>query len=102
MLEIEVGRKEKEAGKEPKKMARQQKKDLQEQVEKEWAQMKERHTADVEMWSAKCSKLVPGGTKKKDLPPKPKLGKKLQVLAINDGDDDEGDEVEEEPVDDEA
>lgn len=53
--------------------------EMKEEIEKEWAKMEERHVADVEVWSAECSKLHDVGVKKKDLPLKPKLGKKPQV-----------------------
>jgi hypothetical protein len=70
---------------------------LREQVEAEWAAMKEQHAAEVEPWTEECTKLLQAGTRKKDLPPKPKLGKKPQIPVI----DDEDDDVEEEPGDDE-
>ncbi|KAJ7511036.1 hypothetical protein B0H11DRAFT_1700953 [Mycena galericulata] len=97
VVDIEKGREEKEAGKEAKKVARQKKKEMREEVEKEWAAMKVRHLAAVEKWSAERSKLLEGGVKKRDLPPKPKLGKKPSLPVV----DDEEDEVEEERIDDE-
>ncbi|KAJ7765435.1 hypothetical protein DFH07DRAFT_770146 [Mycena maculata] len=90
---IEEGRKVKEAGKEAKKVAREKKKQMREEIEREWAAMKERHVADVEAWSQECSKLFQEGVRKKDLPPKPKLGKKPTLPAV----DDEDDELEDEP-----
>ncbi|KAJ6503611.1 hypothetical protein C8R45DRAFT_818062 [Mycena sanguinolenta] len=96
VMEMEEGRLAKEAGKEAKKAARERRKELKEQLEKEWAVMKERHAVEVEIWSAECSKLVGEGVKKKDLPPKPKLGKKPTVPVADDDEDD----VEEEPMDD--
>jgi hypothetical protein len=91
---IEDARRAREDGKEAKKIARQKKKDLREEIEREWAAMKERHAAEVEDWSAECSNLLAAGAKK-DLPPKPKIGKKPQIPVV----DDEDDELEEEPND---
>jgi hypothetical protein len=68
---------------------------MKEEIEKEWVRMKQCHAVEVEAWSTKCSELTAGGAKKKDLPPKPKLGKKPQVPAADDDEEDE----EEEPVD---
>ncbi|KAJ7767980.1 hypothetical protein DFH07DRAFT_769490 [Mycena maculata] len=93
---IEEGRKAREAEKEAKKVARQRRKELKEEIEREWAAMKERHAAEVEAWSEECSKLLGVGTRKKDLPPKPKLGKKPVIPVV----DDEEDKLEEEPMDD--
>jgi hypothetical protein len=93
VLEMEEGRVAKEAGKEAKKAARERRKELKERLEREWAAMKERHAAEVEIWSAECSKLVAEGVKKKDLPPKPKLGKKPTIPVVDDEDDDLEDEV---------
>ncbi|KAJ7751547.1 hypothetical protein DFH07DRAFT_745381, partial [Mycena maculata] len=90
---IEEGRKVKEAGKEVKKVTREKKKQMREEIEREWATMKERHVADVEAWSQECSKLFQEGVRKKDLPPKPKPGKKPTLPAV----DDEDDELEDEP-----
>ncbi|KAJ7659791.1 hypothetical protein DFH06DRAFT_1130547 [Mycena polygramma] len=86
--EINVVKRVKEAGKEAKKAARQH-----EDLEKEWAQMKLRHAAEVEAWSLTCSELLNAGTKKKDLPPKPKLGLKPQLPVEEDVEEDEEDEV---------
>ncbi|KAJ7431569.1 hypothetical protein B0H11DRAFT_1941445 [Mycena galericulata] len=83
-------------GKEASKAARQWKKALRDEVEREWAEMKRQHVTNVEAWAEECSRLLEGGTKNKDLPPKPKLGKKPQAPVV----DDEEDEVEEEPRDD--
>ncbi|KAJ6471459.1 hypothetical protein C8R45DRAFT_836416 [Mycena sanguinolenta] len=94
---IEDGKKAKEAGKEAKKAARQHRKELKERIEAEWAEMKECHAAEVEAWSEECSSLLGAGSKKKDLPPKPKIGKKPQIPAM----DDEEDDMEEEQQDDE-
>ncbi|KAF7352031.1 hypothetical protein MVEN_01165400 [Mycena venus] len=92
---IEEGRKAKEVGKEAKKVARQKRKELREEIEREWGAMKERHVAEVEAWSEECSGLLQEGTRKKDLPPKPKLGKKPTLPAA----DDDEDELEEEEAD---
>jgi hypothetical protein len=54
------------------------------------------HTVKLEAWMEECAQLVEGGTRKKDLSPKPKLGKKPQLPVLNDDED----EVEEEPMDD--
>lgn len=94
--ELDEGRKAKEAGKQANMIARQHKKEKKEQIEREWAAMKERHIAKVEAWSMKCSQLLQNGIKKKDLPPKPKLGKK-PVLPVEDN---EEDDLEEEQIDD--
>ncbi|KAJ7304843.1 hypothetical protein DFH08DRAFT_945056 [Mycena albidolilacea] len=76
-----------------KKAARERRKELKERLEREWAAMKERHAAEVEIWSVECSKLVAEGVKKKDLPPKPKPGKKPTVPVVDDEDDDLEDKV---------
>ncbi|KAJ7722553.1 hypothetical protein DFH07DRAFT_783795 [Mycena maculata] len=89
---LEEGRRAKEAGKEAKKVARQRRKELREVVEKEWAEMKCKHAEKVEAWEKECEALTKGGARKKDLPPKPKLGKKPQVPAEEDVDDDEEEE----------
>ncbi|KAJ7301742.1 hypothetical protein DFH08DRAFT_827282 [Mycena albidolilacea] len=83
----------KAADKEAKKLERGHKKVLQAELDKEWAEMKEQHRKAVEVWSAECSKLVVKGVRKKDLPPKPKLGKKPKLLVVG---NDESDEEEEE------
>ncbi|KAJ7449377.1 hypothetical protein B0H11DRAFT_1877798 [Mycena galericulata] len=93
--EIEAEKKTKAAGKEAKKAERQRRKEMKEELEKEWVGMKQRHAVDVEEWSTKCSELTAEGVKKKDLPPKPKLGKKPQVPAADGEEEDE----EEEPAD---
>ncbi|KAJ7443907.1 hypothetical protein B0H11DRAFT_1931332 [Mycena galericulata] len=93
--DIEEGKKAKEAGKEAKKVARQRRKEQKEKIEREWVAMKERHVAEVEAWSTARSKLLRDGVKKKDLPPKPKLGKKPNLPVV----DDEEDDLEEELID---
>jgi hypothetical protein len=52
----------------------------------------------VEAWEKECAELTKLGTKKKDLPSKPKLGKKPQLPAL----DDEEDDVEDEPIEDDG
>ncbi|KAJ7195477.1 hypothetical protein GGX14DRAFT_377056 [Mycena pura] len=91
--EMNTARRVKDAGKEANKVARLRKKELREEMEKEWAQMKERHVAEVEAWSQTCSELLAAKTKKKDLPPKPKLGKKPQVPVEEDEEEDVDDEM---------
>lgn len=91
--------KAKEAGQEVKKAVRERKKALREQLEKEWAEMKRQHTVKLEAWTEECAQLLEGGTRKKDIPPKPKLGKKPQLPVLDDAGDDDEDEVEE-PMDD--
>jgi hypothetical protein len=92
VVEVEETRKAKAAGKEANKLARQQKKAAQEEVERKWVEMKREHIAAVEIWSAECEKLVKQGTKKKDLPSKPKLGKKPAVPVIDDEDTEQEDD----------
>ncbi|KAJ7165293.1 hypothetical protein C8R46DRAFT_900560 [Mycena filopes] len=91
--EMGVAKKVKDADKEAKKAARQRKKELREELEKEWAMMKERHAAEVEIWSQTCTKLLAAKMKKKDLPPKPKLGKKPQIPVEEDNEDNVEEEV---------
>ncbi|KAF8177506.1 hypothetical protein K438DRAFT_1939026, partial [Mycena galopus ATCC 62051] len=91
--EMNAAKRVKDAGKEAKKVARQRRKKLREELEKEWAQMKEQHVAEVEAWSKTCTELLAAKTKKKDLPPKPKLDKKPQIPVKEDEDDDVDDEV---------
>ncbi|KAJ7776818.1 hypothetical protein DFH07DRAFT_731535 [Mycena maculata] len=95
LKEIQANWTAKEARKEAKKAERQRKKEAREEIEKEWAEMKWKHAVLVEAWEAECAGLVEMGTRKKDLPPKPKLGKKPQLPAV----DDEEEEEEEEPID---
>ncbi|KAJ7310055.1 hypothetical protein DFH08DRAFT_823332 [Mycena albidolilacea] len=90
--ELDEGRKSKAADKEAKKLERERKKVLQAELDKEWAEMKERHRKAVEAWSADCSKLVAEGVRKKDLPPKPKLGKKPKLPVVEDNESDEEEE----------
>ncbi|KAJ6459129.1 hypothetical protein C8R47DRAFT_994810 [Mycena vitilis] len=94
--EIEARKMAKAASKEANKVARQRRKELKEEMEKEWVRMKQRHAAAVELWSLRCSDLLAGGSKKKDLPPKPKLGRKPQVPAVDDDEEDEEEELIEE------
>jgi hypothetical protein len=68
-------------------------------MEKEWVQIRERHTAEVEAWSQTCLELLAGKTKKKDLPPKPKLGKKPQI-PVEEVEEDEEEDVDDEVMDD--
>ncbi|KAJ7708478.1 hypothetical protein B0H14DRAFT_3903025 [Mycena olivaceomarginata] len=70
------------------------KKEAREEVEKEWAEMKRKHAVLVGAWEKECAGLTELGTKKKDLPSKPKLGKNPQLPAV----DDEEDDVEKEPM----
>ncbi|KAJ6535732.1 hypothetical protein B0H19DRAFT_963687 [Mycena capillaripes] len=93
LKELEEARQAKAAGKEANKLERERKKAMLAEIEKEWVEMRRGHAAAVEVWSTECSKLLEMGTKKKDLPPKPKLGKKPKVPVA---DDDESDEEEEE------
>ncbi|KAJ7840387.1 hypothetical protein B0H14DRAFT_3869489 [Mycena olivaceomarginata] len=76
------------------KVERQRKKEAREEVEKEWAEMKRKHAVLVEAWEKECAGLTELGTKKKDLPSKPTLGKNPQLPAV----DDEEDDVEKEPM----
>ncbi|KAJ6525391.1 hypothetical protein B0H19DRAFT_1199109 [Mycena capillaripes] len=88
LKEIETNRSAREAGKEATKVERQRKKEAREEVEKEWAEMKRKHAVLVEAWEKECAGLTELGTKKKDLPYKPKLGKKPQLPAVDDEEDD--------------
>jgi hypothetical protein len=91
--EMSMAKRVKDAGKEANKVARLRKKELREEMEKEWAQMKERHAAEVEAWPQTCSELLVAKTKKKDLPPKPKPGKKPQIPVEEDEEEDVDNEV---------
>ncbi|KAK7035177.1 hypothetical protein R3P38DRAFT_3351342 [Favolaschia claudopus] len=82
----------KEAGKEKKRVERERRKELRAEIEQEWAEMKHQHNAAVENWTSECSKLQETGLRKKDLPPKPKLGKKPKLPVVEDEDEDEEDE----------
>ncbi|KAK6974220.1 hypothetical protein R3P38DRAFT_3239715 [Favolaschia claudopus] len=81
-----------EAGKEKKRVERERRKELRAEIEQEWAEMKHQHNAAVENWTSECSKLQETGLRKKDLPPKPKLGKKPKLPVVEDEDEDEEDE----------
>ncbi|KAK7041167.1 hypothetical protein R3P38DRAFT_2768545 [Favolaschia claudopus] len=87
--EIKEGKRAKEAGKEKKRVERERRKELRAEIEQEWAEMKHQHNAAVENWT---SKLQETGLRKKDLPPKPKLGKKPKLPVMEDEDEDEEDE----------
>jgi hypothetical protein len=75
-VSVTVARKER---KERKKLERECKKEKKLEIEKKEAEMKCGHAELVEAWIAGCSRLTELGTKKKDLPPTPKLGKKPKV-----------------------
>ncbi|KAK6996308.1 hypothetical protein R3P38DRAFT_3287822 [Favolaschia claudopus] len=90
--EINEGKRAKEAGKEKKRVERERRKELRAEIEQEWAEMKHQHNAAVENWTSECSKLQETGLRKKDLPPKPKLGKKPKLPVVEDEDEDEEDE----------
>jgi hypothetical protein len=90
--ELVEGRKSKAADKEAKTLERECKKVLQAELDKEWTETKERHGKAVEVWSAECSKLVAKGVRKKDLPPKPKLGKKPKLPVVEDNESDKEEE----------
>ncbi|KAJ6477513.1 hypothetical protein C8R45DRAFT_833358 [Mycena sanguinolenta] len=93
LQEIQRDRSAKEAGKEAKRAERQRRKEAREEIEKEWAEMKRKHAVLVAAWEEECDRLMKLGTKKKDLPSKPKLGKKLQLPAMEDEEDDLEDEL---------
>ncbi|KAJ7126223.1 hypothetical protein C8R44DRAFT_734109 [Mycena epipterygia] len=93
VVAIEDERKRKEAGKDAKKADRERKKELKAKLEQEWAEMKQKHAAQVETWTRHCSDLLATGTRKKDHPPKPKLGKKPQLPAEEDDEDEMEDEI---------
>ncbi|KAJ7655547.1 hypothetical protein DFH06DRAFT_992156 [Mycena polygramma] len=79
---IEEGRKAKVAGKEAKKVEREKKKERRAEIESEWKAMKTKHAADVKAWEVDCARLLESGTRKKDLLPKPKLGKKPKLPVV--------------------
>ncbi|KAJ7883672.1 hypothetical protein B0H14DRAFT_2564749 [Mycena olivaceomarginata] len=92
--EIETNRSAREAGKEAKKVERQRMKEARDEIEKEWAEMKKKHAVLVEEWEKECTGLIQLGTSKKDLSSKLKLGRKPQLPAIDDKEDDiEEDEI---------
>ncbi|KAJ7707108.1 hypothetical protein B0H14DRAFT_3643855 [Mycena olivaceomarginata] len=92
--EIETNRSAREAGKEAKKVERQRMKEARDEIEKEWAEMKKKHAVLVEEWEKECTGLIQLGARKKDLSSKPKLGRKPQLPAIEDEEDDtEEDEI---------
>ncbi|KAJ7123908.1 hypothetical protein C8R46DRAFT_928097 [Mycena filopes] len=89
---VEEGRKVKVAGKEAKKLERERKKELRVEIEREWMAIKEPHTAAVEVWSETCARLLESGTKKKNLPHKPKLGKKPKLPVVEEKEESEEEE----------
>jgi predicted aminopeptidase len=95
VLAVEEGRKTKAAGKERKKLERARKKEKKLEIEREWAERKRVHAELVEAWTAECSRLTELGNRKKDLPPKPKLGKKPKVPVADDDGSDESDDIDE-------
>jgi hypothetical protein len=58
--------------------------------------MKWQHVAAVKVGSAECSWLLRLNTRKKDLPSKPKLGKKPMAPVMEDEESDEEEEPNEE------
>jgi hypothetical protein len=96
VVEMEETRKAKAAGKESKQLERQRKKEMKEEIEREWAEMKCLHTLEVEDWTKECSRLLELGTRKKDWPPKPKVGKKLKIPIVEEEESDEEEEPNEE------
>jgi hypothetical protein len=54
--------------------------------------MKTKHANDVEAWATECLRLLALGTKKKELPVKPKLSKKAKPPVV---DEEESDKEEE-------
>ncbi|KAJ7060919.1 hypothetical protein C8F01DRAFT_941240, partial [Mycena amicta] len=50
-----------------------------EALELRWKQMKQEHEGKVREWEAECAELSRLGARKKDLPPKPKLGLKPKL-----------------------
>jgi hypothetical protein len=58
----------------------------------EWVEMKRVHQAAVDEWTAVCAELMALGSRKKNLPPKPKLGKKPTLAEpADDPEDEKGD-----------
>ncbi|KAJ7070170.1 hypothetical protein C8F01DRAFT_1078480 [Mycena amicta] len=64
-----------------------------EALELRWKQMKQEHEGKVREWEAECAELSRLGARKKDLPPKPKLGLKPKLPAAV-VDEEEADEEE--------
>ncbi|KAJ7346192.1 hypothetical protein DFH08DRAFT_701616 [Mycena albidolilacea] len=95
VVAVNAGKKAKEAGKELKRVERQQKKEQRDAIEREWADMKKRHADDVDAWATECLRLLALGTKKKDLPVKPKLGKKPKPPVVDEEESEEEEEVNE-------
>ncbi|KAJ6453506.1 hypothetical protein C8R45DRAFT_945042 [Mycena sanguinolenta] len=93
LQEIQRDRGAKEAGKEAKKAERPRRKEAREEIEKEWAEMKRNHGMLVAVWEEECNRLMKLGTKKKDLPSKPKLGKKQQLPTTEEEEDNLEDEL---------
>ncbi|CAK5266148.1 unnamed protein product [Mycena citricolor] len=82
---------EKDAEKSKRKAVQNNRKAAKAALDKEWAQMKAVHAADVEAWGQECRELIKGGSWKKDLPVKPKLGKKPQLPQLEDDTDNNND-----------
>jgi hypothetical protein len=95
VLAVEEGQKTKAAGKERKKLEREHKKEKKLEIEREWAEMKCVHAELVEAWTAECSRLTELGNRKKDLPPKLKLGTKPKVPVADNEESDDEDDVDE-------
>lgn len=74
-------REEQAAAKEQRKLARDAKKKRKEAFEKLWTAKKADYDELVEGWKEECERLKAGGSKKKDLPPKPKMPLKSTVQA---------------------
>ncbi|KAJ7055425.1 hypothetical protein C8F01DRAFT_994292 [Mycena amicta] len=67
-----------------------------EALELRWKQMKQEHEGKVREWEAECAELSRLGARKKDLPPKPKLGLKPKlpaaVVDVEEADKEESDD----------
>ncbi|KAJ7071839.1 hypothetical protein B0H15DRAFT_793183 [Mycena belliarum] len=70
--------------------ARKDKKTAKAELEERWKQLKLEHRAAVERWEERCAALTAGGTRKKDLPKKPKCTKKPE-LPKDDANEDNSD-----------
>lgn len=89
----EDAKRQEELDKASRKTAKSDQKAKKECIEVIWRQMQQDHARAAEEWEADCQVLLTSGAWKRDLPRKPKPGikPKLQKMAIEDKDMNEGD-----------
>ncbi|KAJ7935049.1 hypothetical protein B0H13DRAFT_1591243 [Mycena leptocephala] len=81
---------EEEEAKADRARAKEKKKGARAALATEWERIKAAHLVSVQQWEEKCAELTGMGTRKKDLPRKPKRAKKPELPKDNDDDESDG------------